>query len=82
MIKYKIDWLNGGVEIENPDIKWTFAGFSRNELGEVKGIEIHALLITEKAKFSIILNAEGTATNRTDAAIDAICLQLLEKYKV
>jgi len=79
---YKFEHLNGGAEIVDPEIKWTFAGFYKDETGEVVGIQIDVLLITPSTRYKVSLKASGTASDRSDEAIDAICLQLLEQYKV
>lgn len=79
MIKYKFDWLNGGLEIIDPKISWTFAGFSKIGTGK---LTVNILLETPSAKFEVELSTSGQPTDRSDAAIEALMNKLLDQYKI
>ena len=76
---YKFDWLNGGAEITDPIVSWSFAGFDTKGAGRLTvGID----LVTDSAKFYVELSTEGQATDRSDEAINALMNQLLQPYIV
>lgn len=79
---YKFEHLNGGAEIVDPEIFWTFAGFSRNKEGRVTSVEVEVILSTQSARYSVRLTGQGEAEDRSDEAITALVNQLLEPYKV
>ncbi len=78
-MNYKFDWLNDSLTIENPTVTWVAAGFSR---GDVPSVTVDIELTTESSKFNVQLSINKEANDRSDAAIDALTLLLLEPYQV
>jgi len=76
---YKFEWLNGGAVIENPTVKWTFAGFDIDGKGL---LSIDVQLKTDSAIFGVRLETEGQANDRSDEAITGLMNQLLIPYQV
>jgi len=76
---YKFNWLNSGLEIENPIVTWTGAGFLR---GDNPKVTIDISLITDSAKYSVQLSVNKEAVDRSDEAIDGLTLLLLQPYEV
>ncbi len=78
-MNYKFDWLNDSLTIENPTVTWVSAGFSR---GSTPTVTVEIELTTESAKYNVTLSVNKEANDRSDAAIDALTLLLLEPYQV
>lgn len=76
---YLFEHLNGGLEIVDPVITWTFAGFSKEGEGR---LTVDVLLTTDKAKFKVQLSTVGQPTDRSDEAIEALMFKLLKPYEV
>ena len=81
MATYIIPDLYGGAEIIDPQLEWTFAGFYReNEL--VVNIAMTVKLTTDTFTGSIDFLQQGSADDRSDPAIDALMIILMDQYKV
>ena len=76
---YRFDWINNGLDITDPTVSWTYAGFDTEGAGL---LYVVAKLETPQAVFKIELSKVGTASDRSDAAIDALLTELLAPYVV
>ena len=68
---------NNGVTITPDNIEWSAAGFSK-----AGTVTLDINLINESTTFSVQLTQEGTATDRSDEAIDGLMLLMLQPYEV
>jgi hypothetical protein len=76
MTKYIIPNLNGGMEIIDPVLYWTSAGFERDQDGNVVKIQLNVQLTTPQFKGSVYFDVNGTADDRSDEAIDALMITI------
>jgi len=75
MITY--NFPDRGITITPETIEWTAAGFSK-----AGTVTLDINLISGTTTVSIQLTQEGTATDRTDEAIDALMLLMLQPYEI
>ena len=78
-MNYKFEHLNSGLEIINPEVSWTFAGFDVRGAGT---LTLNIELKTPQATYSVTLSTEGQATDRSDEAISVLMNTLLKPYVV
>lgn len=79
MADYKFDWLNGGAVIINPVTTWEAAGFTR---GVNACVTLDVRLSNSGFNGVVPLSVMKEANDRSDEAIDALMLLLLEPYEV
>jgi hypothetical protein len=78
-MNYRFENVNGGFDIINPVVRWTFAGFNIEGDGL---LTVQIELKTDTAKFNVELSKVGKATDRSDAAIEQLMNYLLQPYIV
>lgn len=71
------DFPENGVTITPTNIEWTFAGFSKSDT-----VTLSITLSNDTVTFSNVFTIQGTATDRSDEAIEVLMLAILEPYKI
>ena len=82
MATYRIPFLNSSADMIDPVLRWTFAGFHRNDKGEIVTIAMTVELKTDTFKGEVEFLQPGTVDDRSDAAIDALMILLMDQYKI
>jgi hypothetical protein len=79
MANYKFDWINANTTIINPSVSWEGAGFTRGVNAQVT---LDIRLTNSGFDGVVTLSVMKEANDRSDEAIDALMLLLLEPYEV